>query len=249
MIRAVTFDFWETLVHDNPENLRIQSEMRVAGLCAALARAGRVLPEDEVARAYERSAGVLAERFWSRHRDPTYREQVLVVLECVAPGAGRAMGPAALEEAVEAYISPVLSRPPALEPGAAEAVRRLAARGCTLGIISNTGRTPGIVLRRVLEAHGLLDYFRVISYSDEVGIRKPDAVIFHRTLARAGVTPAEAAHVGDNPVDDVMGARGAGMRGVHYAGGRRASEDADLVVEDLRDLPDRLAALEGNRPA
>lgn len=32
------------------------------------------------------------------------------------------------------------------------------------------GRAPGVVLRRVLERHGLLAYFSAISYSDEVGV-------------------------------------------------------------------------------
>jgi putative hydrolase of the HAD superfamily len=249
MIRAVTFDFWETLVHDTPDNLRAQSEMRVDGIADVLERAGRGLPRDELAAGYERSASVLAKRYWSRHRDPSYREQVQVVLECIAPGIAAALPPALFEQAVEAYISPVLFHPPGLTPAAAEAVSRLARQGRILGIISNTGRTPGIVLRRVLEAYGLLDRFSVISYSDEVGTRKPDPAIFHRTLERAGVSPAEAVHVGDNAVDDVMGARDAGMRGVHYAVSGPGAPLADLVVSDLGELPDRLDAMEGRKPA
>jgi putative hydrolase of the HAD superfamily len=129
-----------------------------------------------------------------------------------------------------------------LEPGAAEAVRELASRGVALGIISNTGRTPGVTLRRVLERHDLLRHFTAVSYSDEVGYRKPDAEIFRRTLAGLGVEAGEAAHVGDNPVADVQGAQGVGMRGVHYAAaGRPGATHADLIVADLGDLASRLA--------
>jgi putative hydrolase of the HAD superfamily len=75
-----------------------------------------------------------------------------------------------------------------------------------------------------------------------VGFRKPDPRIFGRTLEALGVTPARALHVGDNPDDDVAGARGCGMRTAHYAiAGRVPSEVADVVVGDLRDLPERLA--------
>lgn len=241
MITTVTFDFWETLVTDSPENLAAQRALRVAALGRALAQAGTALSVEAVEEAYDRSLAVLDQRFWSRHRDPTYREQVRLVLDCAAPGAADGLEEAILDTAVTGYISAVLAFPPALQPGAARAVEALAARGLTLGIISNTGRTPGIMLRRVLERHGLLRHFAVLSYSDEVGYRKPDPEIFRRTLAGAGSRPAEAAHVGDNPVDDVAGARGVGMRAIHFAPlGRAEAPGADLVLRNLGDLPERL---------
>jgi putative hydrolase of the HAD superfamily len=80
-----------------------------------------------------------------------------------------------------------------------------------------------------------------VSYSDEVGVRKPDAEIFHATLSRAGVPPDEAVHIGDNPDADVAGALAIGMRAAHYTAGFRApAERADLVVADLAALPDEV---------
>jgi putative hydrolase of the HAD superfamily len=184
---------------------------------------------------------VLVERFWGRHRDPLIAEQVRLVLDMASPGVSRAMTPALFEEALAGYIEPVLRLPPELEPGAEVAVSELASRGVALGIISNTGRTPGVILRRVLERHDLLRHFTAVSYSDEVGYRKPDAEIFRRTLAQLGVEAGETAHVGDNPVADVQGAQGVGMRGVHYAAaGRVGAAHADLIVADLGDLAERL---------
>lgn len=241
MITAVTFDFWETLVLDSPENLREQRALRIQALHRVLAGAGSGIGEPDVAEAYDRSERVLVERYWGRHRDPSIAEQVRLVLETVSPGISRAMTPALFEEALAGYIEPVLQVPPELTPGAAEAVRELASRSVALGIISNTGRTPGVILRRVLERHDLMRHFTAVSYSDEVGYRKPDAEIFRRTLAELGVEAAEAAHVGDNPVADVQGAQGVGMRGVHYAAaGRPGATHADLIVADLRDLAGRL---------
>ena len=54
------------------------------------------------------------------------------------------------------------------------------------------------------------------AFSDEMGVRKPAAEIFHRVLDQTGVGPAVAVHVGDDPVTDVAGARGVGMRAIHY---------------------------------
>jgi putative hydrolase of the HAD superfamily len=241
MLRAVTFDFWETLVHDSAENMRDQRLLRIGALHRVLGRAGRVLGLADVVDAYDRSEHMLVERFWSRDRDPAIAEQVRLVLETASPGAGDAMTSALFEEAVAGYIEPVLQLPPDLEPRAEDAVRELASRGVALGIVSNTGRTPGIILRRVLERHDLLRHFRAISYSDEVGYRKPDAEIFRRTLAELGIDASEAAHVGDNPIADVRGAQSAGMRGVHYAAaGRPGAPHADLIVADLGDLVSRL---------
>ncbi len=241
MIKAVTFDFWETLVQDSALNLRAQRKLRIQALHLVVARAGVELDETGVTEAYDRSERLLTESFWSRDRDPRIEEQVRLVLETISPSLGRTMLPALFEEALAGYIGPVLRLPPALCPGADEAVRALAARGVALGIVSNTGRTPGIILRKVLERYDLLRHFSVISYSDEVGYRKPDAEIFRRTLAGLGAEPRHAAHVGDNPVADVRGAQGAGMRGIHFAvEGTPGAAHADLVVTDLRQLADRL---------
>jgi putative hydrolase of the HAD superfamily len=240
-IKAVTFDFWETLVHDSAENMREQRMLRIRALHRVLGRAGRVLNLSDVVAAYDRSEGLLVERFWSRDRDPAIALQVHLVLETAAPGAAEAMSPALFEEALAGYIEPVLQLPPDLEPRAAEAVRELASRGVALGIVSNTGRTPGVILRRVLERHDLLRHFTAISYSDEVGYRKPDAEIFRRTLAELGIDASEAAHVGDNPVADVQGAQRVGMRGVHYAAaGRPGASHADVIITDLGDLVEHL---------
>lgn len=242
-IKAVTFDFWQTLVEDSSENLAKQQARRIDEITRALKRAGCRLSRREVEAAYEHSGRVLDERFWSRDRDPAIADQVRLVLDIAAPGISAGLEPGHLQEAVTGYTEPVLHFPPDLHPGAAEAVTGLAARGIALGIVSNTGRTPGIVLRQILERYDLLRHFSAISYSDEVGYRKPDPEIFRRTLAMLGAEARHAAHVGDNPIADVTGAQGAGMRGVHLAaGGRPAAAHADVVVTDLRHLVDRLLA-------
>ncbi len=243
MIRFVTFDFWETLVADRAEKLAAQEALRLEAICRALATAGAALSREEIEAAYGRTADVLVERYWGRQRDLACSEQVRVVMECIAPGAAGRLDVAALDDLIAGYGSPVLAHPPALQPGAAEAVRGLAASGVKLGIISNTGRTPGAILRRVLEASDLLKHFSVVSYSDEVGFRKPDAEIFRRTLKLAGVLPGQSAHIGDNPIDDVTGAQGVGMLGIHYTAGRRPhAAHADLVVSDLAELPGLIGA-------
>src|SRR5439155_561395 len=98
---------------------------------------GCELEESLVVEAYDRSERVLTESFWSQDRDPRIEEQVRLVLEIVSPSVCETMPSAHFEEALAGYIEPVLRLPPALCPGADEAVRALAARGIALGIVSN----------------------------------------------------------------------------------------------------------------
>jgi len=61
---------------------------------------------------------------------------------------------------------------------------------------------------------GLEHSFDAILVSEEEGVRKPDAEIFRRALARCGVDAREALFVGDHPVADVEGAHRAGLLAV-----------------------------------
>lgn len=246
MIQVVTFDFWQTLVIDTPENLQRGKELRLEGVASVLARAGRPTGPAELEAAYEASGNALMKRFWADQRDLPHREQVKIFLELAAPGVTADLSLELFDEAVAAYINPVLRLLPQPVSGAVETLSALRELGLTLGLISNTGRTPGVVLRQVLDHYGLLGYFKVLSYSDEVGYRKPHPAIFTETLRQAGAGPAEAVHVGDDAATDVAGARAVGMSAAHFsAGGGSPAPEADFVLHHLADLTDRLRTLLG----
>jgi putative hydrolase of the HAD superfamily len=187
-LAAVTFDFWETLVQDTPENLGHATERRIVALGAVLTRAGCGRPRAHVEAAHERCWTLMTERFWTEDRDPSIRDQVRLFFDCLESGLGERLDERRVAEAVEAYGEAALAAPPTPMPGAVDTLRTLAGRGLKLGIVSNTGRTPGAVLRRILERHDMLRYFDAvgIAYSDEVGYRKPDARIFTRSLRALG---------------------------------------------------------------
>lgn len=58
---------------------------------------------------------------------------------------------------------------------------------------------------------GLADLFELSLGAAEAGAAKPDPRIFAALLDRAGLAPGKVAHVGDDPVVDVDGARRAGL--------------------------------------
>jgi putative hydrolase of the HAD superfamily len=80
-----------------------------------------------------------------------------------------------------------------------------------LGVVTNGGSA---MQRRKLAALGIDRAFDAILVSEEEGLRKPDAAIFRRALARLEVAAEEAMFVGDHPVADVEGAHRAGLRAV-----------------------------------
>jgi putative hydrolase of the HAD superfamily len=243
MIRVVTFDFWQTLVADTPVSGAAARALRLEGVRAALAEAGHLYDAAALEAGDGRALAAL-DAIWREHRDVKPAEQLHIVLQALDPGLPGKLGPGPLAAVGRAYAEPVLTHAPAVTPGAVEAVRALAARGLALGIVSNTGRTPGVVLRRLLERAGVLDAFRVVSFSDEVGARKPAGVIFERTLAAAGCSPDDALHIGDDPVTDVGGARAVGMRALHYLpDGRPPAEGATGALRHFDELPALLASL------
>lgn len=243
MIRLVTFDFWQTLLADTRESAAAAHVLRLDGVRQALGDAGHLYDAAAVQAADGRALPLL-QAIWNAHRDVSAGDQVQIFLEALDPALAAAL-PAAAREAVEAaYGTPALTHSPVVSPGAIDAIRRLSASGVVLGIISNTGRTPGRILRRLLDRAGILTDFRVLSFSDEVGVRKPEAAIFRATLERAGCAPEAAVHVGDDAEADVAGARAAGMRALHYRPeGRAPADGADGVARDLAEVPALISRL------
>jgi putative hydrolase of the HAD superfamily len=93
-------------------------------------------------------------------------------------------------------------------PDVLPALETLAAADLKLAIISNWDDR----LRPLLQALNLARYFEPIIISCEVGCQKPSRQIFQATAERLGVTTSEILHVGDDPANDLEGARQAGFQ-------------------------------------
>jgi HAD superfamily hydrolase (TIGR01662 family) len=243
MIRLVTFDFWQTLFADTRDGLHRAHLLRLEGVRVALAAAGWPYDPIDVAAGDLRAVEAL-QAVWRAHRDVTAAEQLRSFLACLDPALPAALDEPTLNRIARAYQEPALTYSPAITPGAAEAVHELRTGGLTLAVVSNTGRTPGRVVRRFLEDAGLLPSFDVLVFSDEAGIRKPAPAIFRRVLDQTGVAPSESVHVGDDAVTDVTGAQAVGMRAIHYVPDPAApGAAADGVLRQFLDLPRLVARL------
>lgn len=204
MLTTVFFDLYGTLVRWAPDAEGIQVAAAGAeGIALDLGAIARAYPvanaqlDEENARAPlpERS-GAEREAFFAR-----YEQRLLA-----ASGAPVDLATAArVWERVSAAPKELVLYHDVLP--ALEAVR---AAGLRVGIISNMGPQ----LDQLLAGLGLLEHAGVWVSSAEAGVAKPHPAIFHLALAKAGAAPEQAAHVGDSPVSDVDGARGAGLHPV-----------------------------------
>jgi putative hydrolase of the HAD superfamily len=211
---------------------------------AALTGVGITVPPTQLDRGYAAAARWLGE-IWQRNQDVSGREYVVALLKAADASLPGRLSAETMAALISAYASPALMAPPAVDPGARVALETFAGEGVRLAVISNTMRTPGEVLRQVLDKAGLLPLFRVLTFSDECGIRKPASGIFLRTLKDLDVPPEAAVHVGDDAILDVEGARDAGMAVIQVTPDGRATAPVkpDAVIRHLGELPAALRRL------
>ena len=112
-------------------------------------------------------------------------------------------------------------------------------RGYNLGIIAN--QAMGTAKR--LDAWGLSMYFDVVAASAELGVAKPNKLIFERAFELAGCQPQNSVMVGDRLDNDIAPAKSLGMRTVWTRKGLSIYQNielgkniADWVIDNLSDL-------------
>jgi HAD superfamily hydrolase (TIGR01549 family) len=96
-------------------------------------------------------------------------------------------------------------------PGAIELLRTLRERGCKLGIVTNGFSETH---REKIKLLQIGEYFDALFIADEVGMIKPDPLLFAHACTTLGSAPARSAMVGDRYERDVRGALEAGLYAV-----------------------------------
>ncbi|HYV06633.1 MAG TPA: HAD family hydrolase [Blastocatellia bacterium] len=234
-IRAISFDFWNTLFKEQPGAFRLYKAKRRSLLSKAICDYRKVsdLELDEACRVERESH----ERIWQeQHRTPlaSHRlSRILSELEVVLPDAATTQLVTSMEEII-------LEQPPLLVDGAREVLVSLSG-GYRLGVISDVGFSPGRVLKQLLADHGLIHLFDSLVFSDEAGVAKPHVEVFERTARSLSAEPQTIVHIGDLERTDIVGAKKAGYRAIRFTGVTAMNEDettiADFVTDDLTEVP------------
>lgn len=204
-IKAITFDLWNTLIHN-----KNYSEYRLSKLNEMLCRYGPAPTEKELNSLYMTGWAHSSEL---KKTEKNLHVETTEITRKVLENAGLSHQPEELMNLTRIYEEAILEAPPRLKDGVAETLRALEGR-YKMGIISDTGVSPGRIMRQVLKGLGISHYFDGFTFSDEVGVCKPDMRIFRQALRELDVLPSETIHVGDLIRSDVMGAKMMGMKAV-----------------------------------
>jgi len=193
-VRAVCFDLDNTLWDVWPVIMRAEQKMYdflaqryprvVAGMTVEMMRAAR----EQTAAAHPQM----------RHDFTFLRKQTLRE-HAREFGYAEAM----VEEAFEAFIR--ARNEVDLYPDVLPALDRLAAR-YRLFTASNGNADLGRI--------GIAHFFERTVAARHVGALKPDPAIFHKVIEGTDLQAHEVVYVGDDPLLDVEGARGAGMQAI-----------------------------------
>ena len=235
-VRVITLDLWDTLIQEVPERTRKMRQHRLSGMQEELDSLGFRFDFDEIERAYHLS-GDFCEQIWSRNRDMPVEDHLLFMLSCLEPSLPSRLGNDGLDKIGRVYSEALLSHPPNLYDDVIPTLSTLRKSRFKLALISNTGRTPGSVLRKLLQKMNIDQYFDFMTFSNEVMVRKPDRGIFRYTLSNMHVTPRLTAHVGDDLETDFEGARSAGMIAIIIDRDGSAASRPD-TIGSLAEIPD-----------
>jgi FMN phosphatase YigB (HAD superfamily) len=222
-LRAVTFDCWRTLLVER--DWSVAHALRVDALVEAAKRVGRDSDRAELSGVFDAA--------WNRHiarwtcgvasGAAEVARDALEILGLSAEGAGFAALVTSWEEASHSGAVKAVD-------GSLAHLGFLSSAGVRLGVICDTGLTPGRVVRHLLHDAGLLTYFDVCVFSDEVGVPKPDPRIFHTALDALAADASHSVHVGDLLRTDIAGARGVGMASIRI---RAAYDDPSEQPEAI----------------
>lgn len=237
-IAAVTFDLWQTLLLDNRELGSARATARLEGTQQALVRFGENYDLEHIRTAY-RACYQHCRLIREDGLDISFEEQVEVFVDNVSTGLVERLDQASFQEIARVYADSFLTHPPTLHTQAIAVLEDVKSMGLRIGLISNTGMTPGTTFREFLDQHRVLSYFDTLIFSDEVKLAKPNKQIFLTALRAMGASPSETIHVGDHVINDVVGAKRLGMKTVWITGfyEREDPEDPnsepDSTVDDL----------------
>jgi putative hydrolase of the HAD superfamily len=229
-IQAISFDFWNTLFRDRGGT--VYHEARLKYFMETVS-AYRECHEQEVIDAFKHASRTCHQIWTEQHRTPNARERIEMVLAQLALEL-----PEEILEPMVRFSGEVIHQfPPVLIEGVADLLAVLAPR-YKLAIISDTGFSPGTVLREILKRNGIYDYFDVFTFSDEAGRSKPHQSVFMRTTEALGIRPDEMLHIGDLEMTDIAGAKGVGATAVLFAADTETIETsaADFIVKSHFEL-------------
>jgi putative hydrolase of the HAD superfamily len=247
-LKAVLFDYGHTLIHfdERPHEKLEAAYHRINQLLAE--KLEKEVPEATV---LIREVSMAVDAEIQRDYESGREEEVEIagIYEQRLRGLGLLPDPEVIEQVMEmeqnGWIGSVH-----VGPDVIDTLARLKSAGLRLGIVSNAAYLPRL-MKAQLEALGLAEYFDGVTFSSEVGFRKPNRKIYEDALKKVAVEPKLCLFVGDRLKEDVRGPKSFGMRAVLTREWRQeedADEVADYRIERIGELWPIVEDLRGGAP-
>jgi HAD superfamily hydrolase (TIGR01549 family) len=208
VIKAIFFDWFNTLAHYDPPREELQSQ--------ALLEFGIEVPPQKIIPAL-----AIADRDYFeenaispvRQRQPEEQAQVYARYQqtiLTEAGVKISQEPDLLVKIMKKAQELAKGMRFVLFGDVLDTLKVLQERNLTLGILTNLDSDVQSICREL----GLEPYIDFIVTSGEVGADKPKPPIFQAALEKASIAAVEALHVGDQYKVDIVGARGVGINPV-----------------------------------
>jgi putative hydrolase of the HAD superfamily len=235
-LEAVLFDYGHTLIYfdERPHSTLVEAYEKVNRLLAdTLERevpAAQVLIE-KVSRAVDDEI----QRDYAAGRPEEV--EIATIYDTALRRLGLELEPDLIERVMELEQEGWL-RSVHVGPDVVATLEELRNQGLRLGIVSNAAYRPHL-MKQQLAALGLADFFDAVTFSSEVGVRKPHPAIYADALRKLGADPSRTLFVGDRVREDVQGPQAQGMRAVLTREWRQEDDPgvADFVIQRLGELP------------
>jgi HAD superfamily hydrolase (TIGR01662 family) len=235
MPQAVLFDFEETLADFRPADPRELFQAGARRVYACLTALGCSLPNFE---AFARQQRAISRRIdwttWLTGGEPDARR----MLRRLCRDYGLQRDEESIAKIGWLWYEPI-AETAHLATDVLPTLSSLRNANIKLALVMNTP-FQGIVVDRLLETLGLLEFFPVRAYSTDHASRKPNPELFAAALGELGVAAADSAFVGDDVATDMVGARRMGMQTILRSSepSKRAQKLCDHVIERIGQLTD-----------
>jgi FMN hydrolase / 5-amino-6-(5-phospho-D-ribitylamino)uracil phosphatase len=243
-IKAISFDFWNTLFTQTPGGFKGYQQRRTELLREALQAEGGDFSDEQIVQATALEARSHHLIWTQEHRTLNAAQRLARILANLEASLSQA----AINRLVSQYEEGIYERPPVLVDGAHQVITQLS-KHYRLGIISDIGFSPGRVLRQLMHQAEILYAFESLVFSDEAGHSKPHAEVFARTTQTLKALPTEMIHIGDLEHTDVLGARNANYFSIRFVGATPMEEGettiADVVTAEFSEIPAIIKSLGG----
>jgi putative hydrolase of the HAD superfamily len=239
-VQAVTFDLWDTIIVDDSDEPKRAAKGLLSKYLTRRELVWKFLEKHgsigrELVDASYAATDAAFRKVWYDHNVTWPVDERL---EIVLKGVGRTLPQEEMAELVRLHEEMELEVQPDLAPGIVKAIKELHSK-YKLGVISDTIFSSGVVLRKLLQANEIEQYFDTFIFSDEMGCSKPDPRAFTAAAKALGVDITKIAHVGDRDAKDIKGPQGLGAKGIYttVVNDRGSSQtSADAICRDYANL-------------